>query len=325
MKTNETPTFIVTGGAGLIGCNIVAELNRRGQSDIIIADHINHPAKQKNLDGLQYKQYFEKEAFREHFLSGKQSPVTTVFHLGACSSTTETDADYLNDNNLRYTQQLCRWALDNGARFIYASSAATYGDGSLGYSDSDELTPNLQPLNLYGKSKQDFDLWAMRNQLFDRITGLKYFNVYGPHEDHKGNMRSLVNKAYYQILETGKLRLFKSHMPDYEDGKQERDFVYVRDAVAVTLYFHDHPQYSGLFNCGTGKVQTWLDLAEAVFAAMECNPNIEFIDMPESIRDKYQYHTKADTAKLQSTGCPVPATTIREGVFDYIRNYLKKL
>ena len=317
--------FVVTGGAGLIGCNLVQELNRRGHTDIIIADHLNHPAKERNLAGLQYREFMDKNEFREKFLAGRIEVPVTVFHLGACSSTTETDADYLNDNNLRYTQQLCQWALDNGSRFIYASSAATYGDGELGYSDSDELTPQLKPLNLYGKSKQDFDIWAMQQGLLDKIAGLKYFNVYGPHEDHKGNMRSLVNKAFYQIQETGRLKLFKSHKPGWDDGKQERDFVYVRDAVAVTLFFHDNPDKSGIFNCGTGIARTWLDLANAVFAAMEREPQIDFIDMPESIRDKYQYHTRAETAKLRAAGYTAPFTSIEDGVADYIRNYLNSL
>lgn len=324
MNNANSPSFIVTGGAGLIGCNLVKALNTRGYTDIIIADNRNHPEKENNLNSVQYSEYFDKKDFRKRFLSGNQPPVTTVFHLGACSSTTETSVEYLNDNNLLYTQQLCEWSLANNARFIYASSAATYGDGKLGYSDSDDLTPKLKPLNLYGQSKQNFDIWAMNHGLLDKITGLKYFNVYGPHENHKESMRSLVNKAYSQILETGKLKLFKSHKDGWEDGKQERDFVYVKDAVDVTLFFHDNPDKSGLFNCGTGITRTWLDLANATFAAMNLQPNIKFIDMPESIRDKYQYHTKADTNKLQATGCPTPSTLIEDGARDYIQNFLSK-
>ena len=321
---NDKTSCIVTGGAGFIGCNLVRALNQRGITDIVIADNLNHPEKQKNLDGLVFSDFFDKSEFRKRFKAGKQPAVDTVFHLGACSSTTETSADYLNDNNLRYTQDLCEWSLANGARFIYASSAATYGDGSLGYCDSDELTPKLQPLNLYGKSKQDFDVWALNKGLFDKIAGLKYFNVYGPFENHKGDMRSVVNKAYAQILETGKLKLFKSHLPEYEDGKQERDFVYVKDAVAVTLFFHDNPDKSGLFNCGTGIARTWLDLAHAIFAAMGREPQIDFIDMPESIRDKYQYHTQADPAKLRAAGFSAEFTSIEDGIKDYVQNYLAK-
>mgnify|MGYP006416641985 CR=1 FL=1 len=320
---SPTPSFIVTGGAGLIGCNLVKSLNARGYTDILIADHLNHPDKQKNLDAVEYAEFMDKTEFRERFLTDAQPPVTTVFHLGACSATTETRADYLNDNNLHYTQQLCEWSLENNARFIYASSAATYGDGALGYSDSDAITPQLKPLNLYGQSKQDFDMWAMNRGLLSQIVGLKYFNVYGPHESHKGEMRSVINKAYGQILETGRLQLFRSHQDGYEDGKQERDFVYVKDAVATTLFFHDHLEVSGLFNCGTGTARTWLDLAKAIFAAMGREPNIEFIDMPESIRDKYQYHTLADVSKLHAAGCTAPFTPIEDAVRDYVQNYLE--
>ena len=315
------PAFIVTGGAGLIGCNLVSALNARGHTDILIVDHLNHPEKEANLDAISCVEFVDKEVFRERFLADEQETVATVFHLGACSSTTETNADYLNDNNLRYTQQLCEWSLAKGARFIYASSAATYGDGALGYSDDDALTPQLKPLNLYGQSKQDFDMWAMQRGLLSKIAGLKYFNVYGPYENHKGEMRSVVNKAYRQIQETGKLQLFRSHRPDYEDGTQERDFVYVKDAVKVTLFFHDHPEVSGLFNCGTGSTRTWLDLAHAVFAAMGREPNIEFVDMPDNLRDKYQYHTQADTLKLRDAGYNQPFTAIEDAVRDYIRNY----
>jgi ADP-L-glycero-D-manno-heptose 6-epimerase len=322
MTDPKTSRFIVTGGAGFIGCNLVAALNARGHENIVIADSLDSPEKEKNLAAVSFAEFVDKQDFRKRFLANEESPATTVFHLGACSSTTETDADYLNDNNLHYTQQLCEWSLAHNARFIYASSAATYGDGALGYSDDDALTPQLRPLNLYGKSKQDFDLWAMDRGLLSRIVGLKYFNVYGPYENHKGDMRSVVHKAYRQILDTGSLSLFRSHRPDYEDGKQERDFVYVKDAVAVTLFFHDTPEVSGLFNCGTGSARTWLDLAKAVFAAMSRDPQIEFVDMPESIRDKYQYHTQADTRKLRAAGFSAPFTSIEDGVRDYVQNYL---
>jgi len=316
--------FVVTGGAGFIGCNMVAALNALGHEDILIADSLNAPGKERNLESVKYREYLDKSAFRRRFLAGKQDEVDTIFHLGACSSTTETDAAYLDDNNFGYTKDLCEWALEHGARFIYASSAATYGDGALGYSDEDQMTPAFEPLNLYGLSKQKFDLWALENGLFDRIVGLKYFNIYGPHEDHKGEMRSVVNKAYKQILDTGKLKLFKSHRPDYEDGKQVRDFVYVRDAVSVTVFFHEHQDVSGLFNCGTGSARTWLDLAHAVFSAMDREPNIKFIDMPESIRDKYQYHTQADVTKLRGAGYTTPFASIEEGVEDYVRNHLAR-
>ncbi|OVE76314.1 ADP-glyceromanno-heptose 6-epimerase [bacterium E08(2017)] len=314
--------FIVTGGAGFIGNNIVRELNRKGEEDIIIVDELDHDAKQANLEGVAFTDYIDKTAFRALMHDDEISPVDTVIHMGACSSTTETNEEFLKDNNFGYTRELCEWSVSNGTRFIYASSAATYGDGSLGYSDEDEVTPTLKPLNLYGESKQMFDVWALEHGMLDKIVGLKYFNVYGPHEDHKGDMRSVINKAYAQILETGGLKLFKSHRPDYEDGKQERDFVFVKDAVDVTLYFDENPDVSGIFNCGTGIERTWLDLGNAVFAAMGREPNIEFIDMPESIRDKYQYHTCADASKLRSAGFSADFTSIEEGARQYVQDYL---
>ncbi len=315
--------FIVTGGAGLIGSNIVAELNKRGETDILVVDNLT-PAKEKNLVALTYSAYMDKVDFREKMHKGEIPVAETVLHLGACSSTTETDEEYLQDNNFRYTKELCEWSLQNDTRFIYASSAATYGDGTLGYSDSDEMTPSLKPLNLYGESKQMFDMWALENKLFNRIVGLKYFNVYGPNEDHKGPMRSVINKSYSQILETGEIGLFKSYKPEYADGEQERDFVYVRDAVAVTLFFHDNKDVSGLYNCGTGKARSWVDLAKALFTAMKIEPNIKFVPMPEEIQNKYQYHTEADNSKLQQAGYHQKWTSIEDGVKDYVESYLKQ-
>jgi ADP-L-glycero-D-manno-heptose 6-epimerase len=219
---------------------------------------------------------------------------------------------------------MCEWALASGARFIYASSAATYGDGSHGYVDDDRIAPTLQPLNGYGRSKQKFDLWAIESGAIDKIVGLKYFNVYGPGEDHKGEMRSLVNKAYDQLISEGVIRLFKSYRPEYADGEQVRDFVYVADAVAVTLFFMDHPEINGLFNCGTGITRSWVDLAKALFAAVGKPPKIEFIDMPNEIRDKYQYHTQADLAKLRAAGYTAPFLSIEDGVKRYVDEHLSR-
>ncbi|MDA0576660.1 MAG: ADP-glyceromanno-heptose 6-epimerase [Verrucomicrobia bacterium] len=317
-----TPRYIVTGGAGFIGSNLVAALNARGHDDILIVDHTNHPAKQRNLKPLHFRACIAKDAFRARLHAGDIAPPATVFHLGACSSTMVTDAAYLNDNNLAYTQELCTWCLAHGVRFVYASSAATYGDGTFGYADDDALTPRLQPLNLYGWSKQNFDRWALANGHLQGIAGIKYFNVYGPGEDHKEDMRSLINKAHAQILSAGALRLFKSHNPRYADGEQERDFVYVHDAVRVTLFFHDHPEVSGLYNCGTGQARTWLDLGQAIFAAMDRAPQIEMIDIPVAIRDKYQYHTQADMRKLRAAGYRDAFASVEAGVDDYVRNHL---
>jgi len=312
------PMFIVTGGAGLIGSNLVEALNQRGHRNILIVDNRNHPAKEQNLSRLQFKHYMDKHDFRRALQVGADFPATTLFHLGACSATTESDKAYLDSNNLAYTRELCQWAIQHQTRFIYASSAATYGDGQNGYCDDENALDALRPLNLYGQSKHDFDLWARENGLFDRIVGLKYFNVYGPGEDHKGEMRSVVNKAWQQIRTTGKLALFRSHRPDFADGCQQRDFLYVRDAVDITLFFHDHPGVAGLFNAGTGTPHSWLELAQAIFAAMQVPPDISFIDIPAAIRDKYQYYTLADIHKLRQAGFKQMFIPLSEAVAQYI-------
>ncbi len=316
--------FIVTGGAGFIGSNLVQGLNARGQTDIIVVDDLNHPDKQRNLERVEFSEYQDKAEFRSMLRENRVPRVDGVFHLGACSSTMETDEAYLKDNNYQYTRDLCEWSLRTGARFVYASSAATYGDGSQGYSDADEVTPTLAPLNGYGRSKQMFDEWALETGVLDKIVGLKFFNVYGPWEDHKGAMRSLVHKSYGQVVGEGKITLFKSHRSDYRDGEQDRDFVYVSDAVAVSLFFYDHPEVSGLFNCGTGVARTWVDLAAALFAAAGLPTEIVFVDMPESIRDKYQYHTQAEMSKLRGAGYDAPFVSIEEGVRRYVQEYLAK-
>jgi len=318
-----TERFIVTGGAGFIGSNLVKALNKRGFEKIIIVDHLGNHAKRSNLERIRFEEYSDKSDFRAMLLAGKVPKVSGVFHLGACSSTTETNAAYLRDNNYQYTRDLCEWSLRTGARFVYASSAATYGNGAKGYSDEDAVTPLLEPLNLYGRSKHLFDLWALKTGALQDIAGLKYFNVYGSGEDHKGEMRSLVNKAYSQIMREGGITLFKSYRADYLDGEQTRDFIYVADAVAVTLFFYDYPDMSGLFNCGTGVSRTWIDLAKALFAAMDLLPKIRFVDMPADIRDKYQYQTQADMTKTRRAGYMSDFLSIEEGVQRYVREYLK--
>jgi len=314
---------IVTGGAGFIGSNLVRALNDRGEEDVLIVDRLGTGEKWKNLVGLRYEDYLDKDDLFV-VLDDVLDSVETVYHLGACSATTERDADYLADNNYGYTRALCEECLARDVRFVYASSAATYGDGTLGYSDADEDTPKYRPLNMYGYSKHVFDLWALKNGLFDRIAGLKYFNVYGPGEAHKGDMRSMVHKAFGQIRETGEVALFKSHRSDYADGEQVRDFVYVKDAVAQTLWFGERRDVSGLFNCGTGEPRTWLDLVSAVFRAMDREPNVRFVDMPEHLRGKYQYRTQADLRKLRAAGYDASFASVEEGVTDYVRNHLAR-
>lgn len=314
--------IVVTGGAGFIGSAIAQELNHRGITEILIVDNLDHPEKEKNLAALQYAGHQSKEAFLQAVLERALGPVSAIIHMGACSSTTETNADFLRKNNFEYTRDLAMFALEQGNRFIYASSAATYGNGKEGYRDDESQLERLKPLNLYGESKQNFDLWAKEENALEKIVGLKYFNVYGPNEYHKEDMQSLVRKGFFQIQETGRMRLFKSYKPEYADGAQERDFLYIKDAVAMTLYFLDHPQANGIFNVGSGSARNWNDLAHALFAALRKEPNIEYIDMPASIRNQYQYHTQAEMGKLRKAGCAAPITSLEEGVKDYVQNYL---
>ena len=324
----QTFSTIVTGGAGLIGSNIAHLLNARGENDILVVDHLagGDPArvalKRRNLDALRTAAYMERDAFRAAVRAGEIAPPHVLYHLGACSSTTETDEAFLDDNNTGCTRELAEWCMAGGARFVYASSAATYGDGSLGYSDDHAGIPALRPLNLYGWSKQKFDLWALETGAASRIAGLKYFNVFGPGEDHKGDMRSVVNKSYAVVRDTGRIALFKSDRPDYADGCQDRDFVYVKDAAAVTVWLGDHPEVNGIFNCGTGHARTWIDLANALFAALGKEPCIDFIDMPAKLKGKYQYHTEAEMAKLRAAGCDVPFRPLEEAVADYVATHL---
>ncbi len=315
--------IIITGGAGFIGSAIAAALNQRGIEDILIVDELGQDEKWKNLRTLRFADYLEIDDFNETVADGETEwEVEAVFHMGACSDTTETDATYLVKNNYEFSKLLCGWALEIGTRFIYASSAATYGDGSQGFGDEEDKLGRLRPLNMYGYSKQMFDLWLRRQGLLDQVVGLKYFNVFGPNEYHKGPMRSFVHKAFEQIRETGRVRLFQSHRPDYEDGRQLRDFIYVKDAVEMTLFFAEHPEANGLFNIGTGQARTWNDMAAAVFEAMGKPAEIEYIPMPETLRDQYQYYTQADISKLRATGYRQPVTPLEEAIGDYVKNYL---
>ncbi len=314
-------TILVTGGAGFIGSALVWGLNTRGYERILIADQLDRSDKWRNLVPLRFDDIIAPEALRAALDGDGLSHVRTVLHLGACSSTTETDANYLLHNNTEYTKTLAEWALRHHVRFVYASSAATYGDleGTLG---EDGDLRRLRPLNMYGYSKHLFDLYAERHGYFDRIAGLKYFNIFGPNESHKGDMRSVVNKAFHQIQKTGRVQLFKSHRADFADGQQRRDFLYVKDAVEMTLHVAASPTANGLINVGAGKSHTWIELATAVFDAMDRPRQIEFIDMPESLQSKYQYSTEASIARLRTVGYDAPITPLASAVNDYIRHYL---
>ena len=319
--------ILVTGGAGFIGSALVWALNQRGHTDIVITDFLGSDEKWKNLVPLKYADYAEADLFRRRIAETPNAfgRFSAVFHLGACSATTEKNAAYLIDNNYAVTKELALWSLAQDARFIYASSAATYGDGTQGMDDKDENLHRLRPLNMYGYSKHLFDLHAQREGWLKRIVGVKYFNVFGPNEDHKGDMRSLVNKAYQQILTTGRVQLFRSHKPEYKDGEQMRDFLYVKDAVEMTLHFAETAQgtkAAGLYNLGSGEANTWLTLTRAIFAALGRPPQIDFIDMPEILRGKYQYYTEADIAKLRGTGYTRAMTPLAEAVRDYVQGYL---
>ncbi|CUQ65331.1 ADP-glyceromanno-heptose 6-epimerase [Candidatus Nitrospira inopinata] len=321
-RLDEKSRVLVTGGAGFIGSALVWGLNRRGCDRLVLVDRLRSADKWRHLGPLRFQDYLEADELLPRLLNGSLGKFDIVLHMGACSSTTERDVAYLIKNNFEFTKFLCHWALETGARFIYASSAATYGDGSGGMSDTDPDLDRLRPLNAYGFSKQLFDRYAWRAGVLDRIVGLKYFNVFGPNEDHKGDMRSVVNKATAQAQAEGTIRLFKSYRREYQDGEQQRDFLYVKDAVAMTLYLADHPTAAGLFNIGSGEAHTWKQLALSVFRALGKEPKIEFIDMPEDLRSRYQYYTKADIGKLRATGYDRPMISLDLAVRDYVSNYL---
>jgi ADP-L-glycero-D-manno-heptose 6-epimerase len=315
--------ILVTGGAGFIGSALIWELNRRGLKNILVADFLRKDEKWKNLAPLQFADYIEAGDLLQRIEQSTHlfNSVTTIFHLGACTSTTETDAAYLILNNFEYTKTLAHFALEGDRRFVYASSAATYGSLEASLPETVALE-TLRPLNMYAYSKHLFDCYAQNAGILPRITGLKYFNVFGPHENHKGDMRSVVHKAFHQVQEKGCISLFKSYRPEFLDGGQRRDFIYVKDAAAATVFLAEHVNGEGLFNVGSGEATTWLALANAIFSALEREPHIQFIDMPETLRDKYQYYTRANIAKLRAAGFTQPITPLNEAVNDYIHNYL---
>ena len=318
--------FIVTGGAGLIGSAMVWQLNHAGITDILIVDHLgNTTDKWKNLTPLRFDDYMEREDFRSKLHSGffNGRNIEGVIHMGACSSTTERDASYLIDNNFRYTAELAQYCVDRHIRMVYASSCATYGDGSQGYDDNEETIENLRPLNMYGYSKQLFDLWAKRRGMLKELVGCKFSNIYGPNERHKANMRSVVLRSWEQITASGKMQLFRSYKPEYADGEQLRDFLYVKDAVKMVEYLFNNSKAAGLYNIGSGLAESWNHLVKAAFTALNKPVDIEYIEMPESLRDRYQYYTCAKIDKLRKLGYTGVSMTLDEAVADYLCNYLE--
>ncbi|WP_372370865.1 ADP-glyceromanno-heptose 6-epimerase [Candidatus Uabimicrobium sp. HlEnr_7] len=314
--------YIVTGGAGFIGSVLVKKLNERGIEDVLIVDSVKKSLKWKNLLGKKYIDYISKEDFISHLYGGSFHNVKAILHMGACSATTEEDFDYLYNNNYLYSIELAKWCLQEQVRFIYASSAATYGCGNDGYIDCEKKTHSLMPLNRYGYSKQLFDLWVLKRKLSHSIVGLKFFNVYGPNEYHKDSMASLAYKAFDQIKKNGTLKLFKSHKTGYNDGEQLRDFIYIKDCANVVLWFLENEKCNGIFNVGTGKARTWNDLAQAIFKSMNLEKKIEYINMPMSLRNQYQYFTEANMEKLHSVGYKETFFSLEEGIRDYYDNYL---
>lgn len=316
--------IILTGGAGFIGSCFLRKLNDKGISDIIVVDHLDNSDKWKNLVGKKFKDYVDKDDFIDLAGSGRMNKPDYVIHMGACSSTTLTDASYYMRNNYEYSKALAGWAIQSKAPFLYASSAATYGGGEAGYSDKPDNIYNLNPLNMYGYSKHLFDLWVLENNIINKVAGVKFFNVFGPNEYHKGDMMSVICRAFKSVKENNLIKLFKSYRADYKDGEQKRDFIYVKDAVEVMYYFFTNPKRTGIFNLGTGKARSWNDIANSMFLALGKKTNIEYTDMPDYLRAKYQYFTEADLSSLRSAGCSYQFTSLEESVKDYITGYLSK-
>ncbi len=316
--------IIITGGAGFIGSAMLLELNRKGEENIIIVDDLGSTTTEKwrNLSGLNFTDFIPKDLFPGLLDRNALKGISAIIHMGANSATTETDADHLLTNNFGYSKKIAEFSAAHEVRLLYASSAATYGDGQRGYNDETEGLNVLRPLNMYGYSKHLFDRWALKNHILDKAVGLKFFNVYGPNEYHKGDMSSVVYKAFHQILEKGSLNLFKSHRPDYGDGEQLRDFVYVRDCTRIMAWMLENPSAAGLFNVGSGTPRSFNDLAAATFLALNRQPVINYMPMPETLRDKYQYYTSADITKLRQAGFSEPLTSIEDGIKEYVQQYL---
>ncbi|MDP3794498.1 MAG: ADP-glyceromanno-heptose 6-epimerase [bacterium] len=317
--------LVITGGAGFIGSNVIRALNREGRDDLIVVDCLGDaPAdriKRQYLGRLCFESYYDRTVFTTLLRADLLDNIEAIIHLGASTDTMERDRETMLDNNTRYSQTLLDYCARRGTRFIYASSAAVYGDGTRGYRESER---DLKPLNYYGESKYLFDQWALaRSAKPVQWAGLRFFNVYGPNEAHKGPMASRIRHGYEQIQREGGIRLFQSHRGDVADGEQKRDFIYVDDVVAVVLFFLAHPDRHGIFNVGTGRARSFLDLAHTLFAALERPPRVEFIPMPEEIRGKYQYFTEADMTALRSAGYDKPFHSLEDGVGRYVERLVR--
>ncbi len=321
------PMILITGANGFIGSMMAWELNSQGIQDLILVDSVGLMERPKPLKHRKYQEFLLKDQIWNFLQTPDSKQITHVIHLGACSSTTETNWEFLKENNIVYSQRLFQWCTENKIHFIYASSAATYGDGHEGFDDRLEIA-RLKPLNLYGQSKQLFDLWAMEQSARGsqhqppRWQGLKFFNVYGPNEEHKKEMSSVAYKAYHQIRQTGTMGLFKSYHLDYKDGEQKRDFVYVKDVTSWIYELMKHSAKSGIYNMGSGKARTWLDLTTAVFRAMGKTPQINWLSMPENLQGQYQYFTEATMGKWIEQGLTSPRWSLEAGVEDYVKNDL---
>lgn len=318
--------IIVTGGAGFIGSALVGALNKKGRFDLLVVDKLDHDEKEHNLSALKYEQLIDGTDFRRGLADGlfNKQNVEAVFHLAAITSTTERNWGLFEDININFTQEIVRWCVDREVRCVYISSGATYGDGSAGYSDNHDLFDELKPLNDYGRSKLLVDIWARDGGYLDQVVGIRYFNVFGPNEYHKGAMRSVIAKKFEQMQKDGVIELFRSNNDDFGDGEQKRDFIYVKDAVDATLHFLDNKQACGVFNVGTGVARTWNDVARAMFKAAGKKVKIKYIDLPDELKDQYQDFTQADVTKLRAAGFNQPFVTLEEAIDDYVKNYLMK-
>ncbi|MCK4852537.1 MAG: ADP-glyceromanno-heptose 6-epimerase [Candidatus Omnitrophica bacterium] len=315
--------IILTGGAGFIGSCFLWKLNQEGMDDIIVVDHLDGTDKWRNLVGKRFRDYIQKDDFLRLVEGNKLPEPGHIVHMGACSSTTLTDAGHFIRNNYEYSKTLAKWALAHRAPFMYASSAATYGGGEYGYDDGNATSRILRPLNMYGYSKQLFDLWVLNNGFGDMVTGFKFFNVFGPNEYHKGDMRSVICKNFRDVMANGRIRLFRSYRDDYADGEQKRDFVYVKDAVEVMYSFFLKPEKTGIFNLGTGAARSWNDVAKAMFSALGKKADIEYIEMPEHLRPRYQYFTQAEMSGVREAGIRHEFRTLEDSVKDYA-GYLRE-